>query len=73
MEEKQQWVETLREVLGDKGCGLSGPCEEAEIYQNEEGWKMRLEGFMEPWALGTTLEEAQAALREHAKMGFGLH
>jgi hypothetical protein len=38
----------------------------------EEGWKMMLEGFMEPWKLGRTVAEAKAGIREYAKMGFGL-
>jgi hypothetical protein len=34
--------------------------------------KMMLEGFMEPWNLGRTLEEAKTSLREYGRMGFGL-
>jgi len=33
---------------------------------------MKLEGFMEPWKLGRTVAEARAAIREYARMGFGL-
>lgn len=33
---------------------------------------MMLEGFMEPWKLGQTLEEAKTSLREYAGMSFGL-
>jgi hypothetical protein len=39
---------------------------------DDEGWKMMLEGFMEPWKLGQTLEEAKTSLREYGRMGFGL-
>jgi hypothetical protein len=33
---------------------------------------MMLEGFMEPWKLGQTVEEAQASIKEYSRMGFGL-
>jgi hypothetical protein len=33
---------------------------------------MMLEGFMEPWKLGQSVEEARASIREYASMGFGL-
>jgi hypothetical protein len=33
---------------------------------------MMLEGFMEPWKLGQTVEEAQASIKAYAGMGFGL-
>ena len=46
--------------------------EEADIYKDDEGWKMMLEGFMEPWKLGNTAEEAKTSIKEYAKMGFGL-
>jgi hypothetical protein len=46
--------------------------EVATIYKDEEGWKMMLEGFMEPWKLGHTVEEAKASIEEYAGMGFGL-
>jgi hypothetical protein len=57
-------------VLGTEGCGVS--CEEATVFKDDEGWKMMLEGFMEPWKLGQTLEEAKASIREYASMGLGL-
>lgn len=60
----------LMNALGEEGCGIS--CEEATIFKDEEGWKMMLEGFMEPWKLGQTLEEAKASIREYARMSFGL-
>jgi hypothetical protein len=58
------------DILGEEGCGVA--CEEATIFQDEEGWKMMLEGFMEPWKLGQTLAEAKTSIREYARMGFGL-
>jgi hypothetical protein len=36
------------------------------------GWKMILEGFMEPLKLGQTVEEAKASIRDYAEMGFGI-
>jgi hypothetical protein len=51
------------DVLGEEGCRVS--CGEATIFQDEEGWKMMLEGFMEPWKPGQTLEEARTSIREN--------
>ena len=70
MSDREKILEALMDVLGEEGCGVS--CEEATIYQDEEGWKVMLEGFMEPWKLGQTLEEAKTSIREYASMGFGL-
>jgi hypothetical protein len=70
MGDREEILEALMDVLGEEGCGVS--CEEATIFQDEEGWKMMLEGFMEPWKLGRTLEEAKTSLREYAGMGFRL-
>ena len=58
------------DVLGEEGCGIS--CEEATMFEDEEGWKMMLEGFMEPWKLGKTVAKAESAIKEYASMGFGL-
>ena len=60
----------LMDVLGEEGRGVS--CKEATLFQDDVGWKMMLEGFMEPWKLGTTVEETRTKIREFAKMGFGL-
>jgi hypothetical protein len=68
--DREKILEALMDVLGEEGCGVS--CEEANVFQDEEGWKMMLEGFMEPWKLGQTVEEAKASIREYANMGFGL-
>jgi len=70
MGDREIILSELMDILGEEGCGVS--CEEATIFQDEEGWKMMLEGFMEPWKLGRTLEEAKTSLREYASMGFGL-
>lgn len=70
MSARQEILATLMEVLGEEGCGVS--CEEATLFKDDEGWKMMLEGFMEPWKLGQTVEEAKASIREYAEMSFGL-
>ena len=70
MEDREVILNALMDVLGEEGCGVS--CEEATLFRDDEGWKMMLEGFMEPWKLGTTVEEARTSIREYAKMGFGL-
>jgi hypothetical protein len=48
--DREKILEALMDVLGEEGCGVS--CEEANVFQDEEGWKMMLEGFMEPWKSG---------------------
>jgi len=60
----------LLDVIGEEGCGVS--CEQAEIFKDEEGWKMMLEGFMEPWYLGKSVTEAKSKIKEYASQGFGL-
>jgi len=70
MGDREIILSELMDVLGEEGCGVS--CEEATIFMDDEGWKMMLEGFMEPWKLGRTLEEARASIKEYAGMGFGL-
>jgi hypothetical protein len=70
MNEKSEIMESLMEVIGEEGCGVA--CKEADIFHDEEGWKMKLEGFMEPWKLGHTLAEAKKNIQEFAKMGHGL-
>ncbi len=57
------------EAVGEEGCRVA--CQDAEIFQDEEGWKLFLEGFMEPWFLGKTVDKA--SIREFASMGFGLN
>jgi hypothetical protein len=70
MSEKTEILNYLMAVIGEEGCGVA--CSEAEIFKDEEGWKMMLEGFMAPWRLGQTAQEAKKSIREYAAMGFGL-
>jgi hypothetical protein len=70
MNDREQILDALMQVIGEEGCGVS--CEEATIFKDEEGWKMMLEGFMEPWKLGQTMAEAKASIKQYAAMGFGL-
>lgn len=70
MTDKAEIRKELMDAIGEEGCGVS--CEEADIFHDEDGWKMKLEGFMEPWKLGSSVEEAKKSIREYAKMGFGL-
>jgi hypothetical protein len=70
MDEKRELLDFLREVIGTEGCGVS--CEDADIFKDRQGWKMMLEGFMEPWYLGESVAEAKARIKEYASQGFGL-
>ena len=70
MGDREKILAALMDVLGEEGCGVS--CEEATIFRDDEGWKMMLEGFMEPWKLGQTVEDAKASIKEYSRMGFGL-
>lgn len=70
MSEQGEILAYLQEVVGEEGCGVS--CEEADVFKDEDGWKMKLEGFMESWKLGDTVEEAKNSIREYASMGFGM-
>jgi hypothetical protein len=70
MNEKEEILSTLMDAVGEEGCGVA--CEEATVYKDESGWKLMLEGFMGPWKLGETVEEAKASIRQYSKMGFGL-
>ena len=70
MDDREIIFTALMDVLGEEGCGVS--CEEATLFQDDEGWKMMLEGFMEPWKLGQTVNEAKARIKDYAQMGFGL-
>ncbi len=70
MNDHEDILATLMQVIGEEGCGVA--CEEATIFKDEDGWKMMLEGFMEPWKLGHSVEEAKTSIREYAGMGFGL-
>jgi hypothetical protein len=62
--------ETLMGLVGEEGCGIA--CDDADLYQDDEGYKLKLCGFLEPWKLGASEAEAKAALVELARMGFGV-
>lgn len=70
MDEQQEILTVLHQVLGEDGCGLD--CCEPEVFKNQDGWQLKMEGFLEPWPLGPTVETAKAAIREYADMGFGM-
>jgi hypothetical protein len=70
MDDRKEILKSLFEAIGEEGCGIT--CEEADIFEDEEGWKMLLEGFMEPWFLGKSVEEAKVSIEEYAAMRFGL-
>jgi hypothetical protein len=71
MDDQRMIRQTLLEILGEEGCGIT--CEDdTDIFHDEEGWKLKLCGFMEPWKLGATVDEAGATLRKLGSMSFGL-
>jgi hypothetical protein len=65
MNEKSEIRESLMEVIGEEGCGVA--CEEADIFHDHEGWKMMLEGFMEPWKLGQPWRKPKKIFRNTPK------
>ena len=69
-DDRQQIYNMVFETLGEGGC--AGSCGESELYQEDGEWKLFLCGFMEPWALGKTISEVEARLKEYAGQGFGL-
>lgn len=70
MSDREEIMTVLMEAIGEEGCGIS--CEEADIFKDDDGWKMMLEGFMQPWKLVNTVEDAKASIKEYANMRFGL-
>jgi len=70
MGEREEILNYLYEMIGEEGCGIS--CSEADVYRDEDGWKLKMEGFMEPWKIGRSVDEAKLSLRDYAHMGFGL-
>jgi len=70
MSDREEINRYLYELVGEEGCGIA--CDNAEILHDEEGWKLMLEGFMEPWKLGKTVDEAKASLKAYASQGFGI-
>ncbi len=70
MGERESLKAYLYELVGEEGCGIS--CDDAELFEDEDGWKLKMEGFMEPWRIGRTVGEAKETLRDLASQGFGL-
>lgn len=70
MGDREEIKEALMQEIGEEGCSVS--CEEAMVYKDEDGWKVVLEEFMEPWKLGNTVSEAKRSIKAYARMGFGL-
>ena len=70
METREEIQKELITIFGEDGCG--NVCDETNIFHDEEGWKLFLCGFMEPWNLGKTVDEARLKIRELAAMGLGL-
>lgn len=70
MNEREEILTTLMELVGEEGCGIS--CSEADVFKDDEGWKLMMEGFMEPWRIGRSVREAKETLREFSSMRFGL-
>ncbi|HBZ57341.1 MAG TPA: hypothetical protein DEO88_18215 [Syntrophobacteraceae bacterium] len=60
----------LMETIGEEACG--SVCCEPDVFKDEGGWKLQMEGFMEPWSIGATVHEAKATIKELASMRFGL-
>jgi hypothetical protein len=69
--EQQEILSALFEALGEDGCGMT--CCAPEIFENGDGWHLLMEGFLEPWPLGRTVEDAKASIHEYTHMGFGMH
>ena len=68
MSDKEEILSALMDVVGEDCCGSA--CEEATVYKDEQGWQLLMEGFMGPWPLGKTVEEAKTRIHEYANMGF---
>lgn len=66
----QRLYDILDDLAGD--CGCAGQCTESELYWEDGEWRLFLCGFMEPWPLGRTPEEAENRLRSYAASGFGV-
>lgn len=71
MDGREELMDRLFEIMGEEGCGTT--CEDdADIFNDEQGWQLMLCGFMEPWKLGKTIDEAKATLAELGSMQYGL-
>jgi hypothetical protein len=65
MSDKEEILATLKEIVTEDEY------EHAELSHDKEGWKLMLRGFMEPWTLGHSVEEAKSTLKQRAGEGFG--
>jgi len=70
MGDREEIRRYLYELVGEEGCGVT--CDDAELFQDEDGWKLKMEGFMEPWKIGATVAEAKQSLKFLADQRFGL-
>jgi hypothetical protein len=70
MTEQEEILSFLMETIGEEGCGVA--CKEADVFKDQTGWKIMLEGFMEPWYIGKTVAEAKSNIKKYASMGLGL-
>jgi hypothetical protein len=70
MDSKAEIYDLLYNIVGEGGC--AGACSTSELYEENGEWKLFLCGFMEPWSLGSNLEEVKQNLQEFADAGFGL-
>jgi len=70
MTDREELVRYLEELVGKEGCGVS--CEQADIFKDADGWKLKMEGFMGPWRLGESVDDAKTRLKEYASQGFGI-
>lgn len=71
MDDRYEIEKALFEAVGEEGCGTT-TCDDADIIFDEEGWKLMMCAFMEPWKLGKTVDEAKATIRELGSMHYGL-
>ena len=70
MSQAEEIKSYLMETIGEEACG--SVCCDPDVYRDRDGWKLQMEGFMEPWKIGATVDEAKATIKELASMRFGL-
>ncbi len=71
MEAREEIQRELTEAFGEDSCG--NVCDKTNVFHDGEGWKLFLCGFMAPWSLGKTADEAKSRIRELSSIGFGLN
>jgi hypothetical protein len=69
MDAQAELIAYLRQVVEEEECCVT--CSEDNIFWEDGAWKLQLAGFLEPWPLGETVDEAKAKLKEYASMKFG--